>query len=492
MSMLTKEILYKEYILNNLSSTEIAKKYNLSRRTISFWIKKYNLSKLYKDKEWLILNYITLDKSINEMSEEFKVSKATLSNWIKKFNIDKDKVYTSKNWLIKKYIEQNLSTDEIGNLCGTSGETIRLYINKYKINKSDHLKKEKFLSTMDNKYGKDWPSFSEESKEKRIKTLIDTNQMHQFKIKDKNKTLKEISAEHGVPYSTISEWVRDGKIIDNKDLLLQLNMWNSGQTSLESFFQNLSKLNFFNKKVSDQLGYRPDFKLNENVYINVDGLYWHSELVQDNNKYHFKMRKDYEDLDLRIIQFRADEIINKSEIVISMILNMQGLAKTKIFARKCIIKNVDQKSADIFYNKTHLMGSIKAKHMGLYYQGNLRCLLSFKEYKNSIKIERFSSSLKTVVVGGFSKLLSKIKSKKEIHYWVDLRYGTGNFLEKLGFVRKRETLGWKWTDFKNTYNRLHCRANMDSRGLSELEYARELKLFKIYDAGQRLWVLSSA
>ena len=89
-----------------------------------------------------------------------------------------------------------------------------------------------------------------------------------------------------------------------------------------------------------------------------------------------------------------------------------------------------------------------------------------------------------------SKLLKSITSSgkfAKVESWVDLRYGNGVSLEKLGFKVSHETLGWKWTDFKNTYNRLKCTAKMDERELSQKEYAEELKWHKIYDAGQRLY-----
>jgi len=53
----------------------------------------------------------------------------------------------------------------------------------------------------------------------------------------------------------------------------------------------------------------------------------------------------------------------------------------------------------------------------------------------------------------------------------------------MGFKLEGITLGWKWIDYKYTYNRLQCRANMDDRKLSEKEYAKERKWYKIYDAG---------
>jgi hypothetical protein len=101
------------------------------------------------------------------------------------------------------------------------------------------------------------------------------------------------------------------------------------------------------------------------------------------------------------------------------------------------------------------------------------------------------SEVGTTVVGGFSKLLSyieKITTFDSIEYWVDLRYGTGNFLLNHNFIHKKDTQGWRWTDRKNTFNRLKCTANMDERNLTEKEHASELGWSRIYDAGQRLYV----
>jgi hypothetical protein len=163
----------------------------------------------------------------------------------------------------------------------------------------------------------------------------------------------------------------------------------------------------------------------------------------------------------------------------------------RVFARKTEINVLSQKESDIFYNRTHIMGSTKARHVSLSYNDKPIMLMSFKIRDGILKIERMSSELGMLVVGGFSKLIRYLErnySFNQIHYWVDLRYGTGNFLLNNNFILKRDTLGWKWTDFKTTYNRLRCRANMDERGLSEREHAEELGWVKIYDAGQRLYI----
>jgi hypothetical protein len=118
--------------------------------------------------------------------------------------------------------------------------------------------------------------------------------------------------------------------------------------------------------------------------------------------------------------------------------------------------------------------------------------MSYKVQESKhVKIERFCSKVNTNVVGAFSKLIKQINILTErlpVHYWVDLRYGTGNFLLNHGFTLDRETQGWEWTDYKITYNRLKCRAKMDDRNLSEKDHAKELGLHKIWDAGQRLYI----
>lgn len=116
--------------------------------------------------------------------------------------------------------------------------------------------------------------------------------------------------------------------------------------------------------------------------------------------------------------------------------------------------------------------------------------MSFKIIDQTIKVDRFCSKVNFVVIGGLSKLMkfiTRTSSAKNIDYWVDLRYGTGKHLEDKGFLLEKETLGWKWTDFKETYNRLKCRANMDERNLTQAEHAEEMGWVKIYDAGQRLY-----
>lgn len=270
--------------------------------------------------------------------------------------------------------------------------------------------------------------------------------------------------------------------------------YKNSKTTLEALAEQLFDTTHYNKKPHNLSEiYRPDFKLTEKVYLNVDGLYWHSE-KQKENRYHFNLRKEFEDNNLRIIQFREDEIRNKPNICKSIVDNARGNTLNKVYARKCKVQAVQHKEAKTFLLENHLMGSTTARHVGLYHNNELISLLSFKEKKNICKIERFCSKIGYVITGGFCKLVSYLEKNilssamEEMHNWVDLRYGTGYHLLNKGFAKKRDTLGWKWTDGHSTFNRLKCRANMDDRKLTQQQHADELGWYKIYDAGQRVYV----
>jgi len=236
---------------------------------------------------------------------------------------------------------------------------------------------------------------------------------------------------------------------------------------------------------------KPDFKLSEDIYLETDGLYSHSELVVEDKHSHFKRRELFEKYGKRLFQFREDEIHYKSEIIKSIVENALGKTKNSIFARRCKVTN-DFRAFD-FFTQNHLMGYAPAISIGLEYEGEVVAALSFKVIKNELHVIRFCTKVFTSVVGGFSKLLKECLkrsnfTKGRIINYVDLRYGTGIHLVSKGFLLEKVTLGWNWTDGVNTYNRLHCRANMDERNLTQKEHAKEQGLYKIYDAGQAKYI----
>jgi len=261
---------------------------------------------------------------------------------------------------------------------------------------------------------------------------------------------------------------------------------------LKTSFPNLSK--FDKNPLEFKLNRKPDFRLEKNgkiLYLNVDGLYIHSEAGPSklDNNYHFKLRKSFEDNKSRIVQFRENEL-QRPEVIRSIVNSFFG-DFNKIYARKCKIKKLVQKEAKAFFDKNHLMGNSPAPTFGLFFEDEVVCAISVKRKKTGIDITRFCNKLDTQVLGGMSKLLkhiTKLYDPDFIQSFVDLRYANGHSYDKLGFTLKSTTQGWNWTDYKKTFNRLSCRANMDSRKLTQAQHAAELKYSKIYDAGQAKYV----
>jgi hypothetical protein len=248
----------------------------------------------------------------------------------------------------------------------------------------------------------------------------------------------------------------------------------------------------WNKKpLEADLPYRPDFRIacgNSVVYVNSDGLFWHS---QKDDKYHQKIRKDFEGVGLRLIQFRSDELTRHGSIVVSMVKAVLGLCK-RMYARECEFVKVRAVVGKKFLEENHLMGAHNtATHFGLERDGKLVACMSIRRKGKGIEISRFASLVDIVIVGGFSKILNhviELYRPESVLSYCDLRYSTGRSYLATGFNLASETLGYCWSNSKEVFDRSYCRANMDERKLTEREHAKELKIFKFFDAGQAKFV----
>jgi hypothetical protein len=267
------------------------------------------------------------------------------------------------------------------------------------------------------------------------------------------------------------------------------------QSNLEIYFINLLKDVFpdlvkWNKNpIECSLSYRPDFRLEYNnkvIYVDLHGLFFHSEYKVEKN-YHQIRALDFRKNNLEYIQIFGDELIEKSSIVRSIILSKLGLSPNKKFARKLELLPVNFEKANKFLIENHLMGYKSSVCVGLWDGSELVSILSYKNKRNHIELERFCTKLNTSCVGGFGKLVNYLKQfNKPLISYCDLRYANGHSYEILGFVNIGETLGWCWTEGSHRYNRLMCKAG---NGKTERENAALKKWFRIYDAGQRKYIL---
>jgi len=244
--------------------------------------------------------------------------------------------------------------------------------------------------------------------------------------------------------------------------------------------------------------YLPDYKF----AIEVDGIYWHSELTGKKRNYHINKTRLCEKKGIHLIHIFENEWIFKSDIIKSIILTKLKLNTNRIYARNTIIKEIDNKTKKVFLNTNHLQGNGKSKYkFGLFYNEDLVCVMTFgkrKITKNSPEYEiiRFATKLNINVIGGASKLLKhfeKTVSPIKLITYADRRYSNSNvFYEFLGFTFSHESKPNYWY-FKNSLDllsrvnfqkhKLKYKLNIFDETLSEWDNMKNNGYNRIWDCG---------
>lgn len=270
---------------------------------------------------------------------------------------------------------------------------------------------------------------------------------------------------------------------------------------------NYSGIILENEKILDP--YEIDIFLPEiNLGIEFNGLYWHSDAHKPNNYHLIKYNKSIEN-NINLITIWEDDWVIKKEICKSFLLNKLNKTKTKIFARKCTLKEVAYNETKIFLDNNHLQGNcISSIRFGLYYNNELVSLMTFGKLRlplsgrneiNSYELIRFANKINTSVVGGASKLLSffvKNNNPKTIISYSDNLISNGNLYEKLGFEYVHTSNPGYWYVINDVReHRFNWRKSiLVKRGFdenkTEFEIMSENNFYKIFNAGNKKWILN--
>lgn len=181
----------------------------------------------------------------------------------------------------------------------------------------------------------------------------------------------------------------------------------------------------------------------KHIAIEFDGLYWHSEKNGKDVSYHLSKTEECKKHGIHLIHIFEDEWMQKKEIVKDRLLSMLGNVKRRIFARKCIIRDVSFNEANMFLEENHLQGKDNSSiRYGLFYNDELVSVMTFGKPRfdndHDYELIRFASKNGCGVVGGASKLLKHFRDNHDgsIVSYADRRYSDGTFYEKIGFVLK--------------------------------------------------------
>lgn len=515
---------------------------NTDGRTISSKTKEAYVKKHFKS------DYI----KIIELSVHLKINERSFSEKIYHFINNLESPMVCKNCgknptkytgLISGYL------DYCSSKCSNSSKDVmnkkeKAYLERYGVTNPSYSKDvlDKINDTFIKKYGGN-PAANNKIKEKIKKTCLERyNDTHPFgnnsslrnehMIKKEKEFRKKYKDLNIISYSyekwgicvvkcdvcnnnyEISKWnlhQRKKRIHDNSLCTFCNPIGSSIVTSIESFIRELleSKNLVYKKDRKTINPFEIDFLIQEkNIGIEANGIYWHSSKFKDRG-YHLNKTELCLKKCVSLIHIFEDEFVLKKDIVESRILSILGFYDKKIYARKCIIKEINSKEANDFLEDNHLQGRSGATvRLGLFLDNDLVSLMTFGKERRSLgskhnegnwELIRFCNKINHKVTGGASKLLKFFINNfnpEKITSFCDRRWAPNtDFYSNLGFNFVHNTGPNYWYYKNNTYEKSH-RFNFRKDVLvkngadpnkTELEIMDELGYLRVYDCGSSKW-----
>ena len=552
---INRDVLYDLYITQNNSAIEVAKMLNVSKFTIVDRLKKYGIKK-DKDAIKIQMEKTNLEKygtkypSQSEQIRE-KVKQTNLEKYgcenpfqsdevkekIKKVNLDRYGVECPmrSEQIKEKFKKTNL--ERYGVEYPAQSKEIYDKVKKTNLEKygvENLLKSEQFKEKVKKvnleKYGIEHVMYSEHIKEKIKKTNLDRYgveyPMRISKVKNKFKdSLLNNNFPNVIKYFADKETTEDflKKNYNEKTTLIQLSK-DTGVSitvvgkyihkyGLEDYIEYDCKVSQPEKDIVEYLTskgitnivqnnrdildgkeidiYLPDY----NIGIEFNGDYWHSELKRG-KRYHYDKSMLANSKGIFLYHIFSHEWADEEKRIriLNHLDNILHLNENKIYARKCMIREVDVAEKNDFLNENHIQGKDNSTiKLGLYYNDELVSLMTFCYPRFSKKynweLSRFCSKHNYNVIGGASKLFkyfidNYMKDGEVIVSYSDIAKTTGKIYKTLNFEFVNDAdpnyIWWRSDDdYKTRYQcqMVNERIIMESNGY-----------IKIYDCGNKVWV----
>lgn len=240
------------------------------------------------------------------------------------------------------------------------------------------------------------------------------------------------------------------------------------------------------------------------IGIEYNGLYWHSDRFKLKN-YHLDKMLQAEEEGIRLINIFEDEWNNRQFQVKSFLKASLNKCSRKIYARNCIVQEIDKATANEFLNTYHIQGKAFIKiAYGLFFKEELVGLIAGNNHhrnsqNNVFVLNRLVFKEDVFVLGGSSKLNNKLieycklNNFKKLVSWSDNRYSQGKVYSSLGYTLK-EILRPDYSYINRQNIRESKQANKKSNllkkgatGTTETEMAESLGYFRIWDCGKKRW-----
>lgn len=425
------------------------------------------------------------DKIKETNKEKYGTEWQTQSNNFK----EKSKLKCQELYGVDFFCQTDIVKDKISSTCkekygvSTIGKLKSIHT-KGKISLLERTKKDRDILL--EKYGKVYSS-------KEMVILCERNESTLGLIK-KKLNIENIVSTRGIVYNT------ENDLLKIKEYCKDTNSWGSslGEKEVVEFVKSITSENIVENDRDILGGKELDIYIpTKNLAIEFNGIYWHNELnVPDD--YHVSKTNICNEKNIRLLHFTDYEWNYKKEICKSIICSALNIYKEKIFARKCIIKEIVSKDYKNFLTENHIHGAVNSKYKyGLFYNNELVQVVGLgksRYEKDIIELHRMVTKNNTQVIGGFSKLLKNVMEKeniREIISYIDKSLFTGIGYEKLGFKLVSSTKpNYRYEHKNQLYSRLDFQKHklkdkltIYDDNLTEHENMLNNKYYRIYDCG---------
>lgn len=325
-------------------------------------------------------------------------------------------------------------------------------------------------------------------------------------LKTHNLTPTEYKLKYGIEIITSDaslEIMRQIMIYNNENLQMYSPISNGEREVREFLESNNFVCDVTDRKIIGE-GKEIDIIMYEHkIGIEYNGLYYHSSRFKEKWYHHDKLIKA-NTKGYKLVQIFEDEWVNKRKICEQKLLAIMGVCNSnKIYARKCIIKEIDVDTKNGFLKDNHIQGDDRSTYkLGAYYNDELIGVMTFtKTNKDGLyDLSRYATKIDLRVIGLGSKMLSyfiKHYNPTLITSFADARWTVdrdNNLYTKLGFKLVKH-LNPDYRYYKNSISRLERlhkflfrKQSMNkkygySMDMTESEMVEQLGLFKIWDCG---------
>lgn len=321
--------------------------------------------------------------------------------------------------------------------------------------------------------------------------LLDNVDWMRSEYVDKKRSLVDIAAELSVYYGTVGDYCRKHG--------LEVRQYSNESLVEKNIIEYIKTLGDFDVVLHDRtilFGKELDIYIpSKKIAIEVNGLYWHSYnpsvgKSEDRNR-HIHKTEQCEKNGISLLHITDWQWKNRNDVIKNILKSKLGV-NTKIHARKCDIRDVEQSVYKKFFDDAHLSENTTASGaVGLYLDNVLVSCMSYGKKRfgdrKGIEVIRFATTPGVTVVGGLSKILNNLKTRfgNEISTYCDRDFSNGNSYMKAGFVLKKATgPGYFWTDGTIVVSRYKCQRTNLEKWLPTYD-ASKSESQNLFDAGYR-------